>query len=668
MSKGFTSSYRIVLLATGLFVCFGALGVRLVWLHVIDREALLKTITRTRQQLIVEQAKRGDIRDRNGAIFATSLSRIVLGVDPTMVRPQDLKQIPQLAAMIGVPEVDVRRLFLTKFGEAVAPAPTSPVAPAAVVFRLNPPEQKTTMAADPSTASPATAPAVAVPAGDDTDLDPTPDEKGRRVIRWARLRDDVSEELGAQVLKLGFKCVTADRVFRRAYPNNQLAAHLIGYVNRQQEPAAGVEAYADFYLRGQKGWRVGERDGRNRELAQFNTRRVPPSDGYTVFLTIDTVVQDILEQELAGLVRQYEPLKATIIVSRPQTGLILGMANYPTFDLNEYNKIPSAEMARMKNAAVADVYEPGSVFKIVAVAAAIEERLASIRSTFDCSLTKISHQGRTLSLPGEDHHFANPTAVTLAEVVSHSSNRGAAQLGIALGEERFYRYARAFGFGGKLGFPVGSEVSGILRPLKDWDPIDITRVPIGHSISATALQMHQAMSVIANDGVLLRPQVIGEVRDAAGDPVYRYDRSEMGRVVSVATARLVAQMLTGVASKNGTAPEAAIEGFDVAGKTGTTIKLMAETRSDGSTKLVYNRKHHVASFVGFFPVNRPQVAISVIIDDADHKAPGGIAYGGRVAAPAFKRIGERLIPILNIQSHARPAGSALMAANDGGSR
>jgi cell division protein FtsI/penicillin-binding protein 2 len=168
--------------------------------------------------------------------------------------------------------------------------------------------------------------------------------------------------------------------------------------------------------------------------------------------------------------------------------------------------------------------------------------------------------------------------------------------------------------------------------------------------------------------VLLRPQIIKEVRDSGGNVVYKFGATEIGRVVSVETAQLVAQLLTGVATKNGTAPEAAIDGFEVAGKTGTTIKLVEQTLADGSKKLVYDHKHHVASFVGFFPASQPQVAISVIVDDADHKAPNGIAYGGRVAAPSFKRIGERLIPILEIKSHRPPQQSVLIASNEGGRR
>jgi cell division protein FtsI (penicillin-binding protein 3) len=667
MSKGFASTYRIVLLATGLFVCFAGLGVRLVWLHVIDRDSLLKTIAKVRIQLTPEIARRGDILDRNGSLLATSSTRRVLGVDPMSLRAQDQKNWPQLAALIDMPEAELRKIFLTRFREPASSTPASVASatakPAGLVFNLNLPST-VSGGGNASSATP-------VEDNDDINVEPTPDENGRRAIRWVKLREDVPEKLYEEIVKLDIKGVYGFHVARRAYPNQHLAAHVIGYVNRQQEAVAGMEAYADFFLKGQNGWRVGERDGRNRELPQFLDRRVPPSDGYSVKLSIDTIVQDIVEQELAYIATTFEPLKASIIVTDPRDGFVLAMANYPAFDPNKYNKVPKSEEHRMRNTAVADVYEPGSVFKIVAVAAALEERLASTRSVFDCTLDTLPHPrtGRMVPLPGEDHHFKNPTVVTLAEAVSYSSNRAAAQLGLALGEERFYRYTRAFGFGGKLGFPVGGEVSGLFNPYKQWNPIDLTRIPIGHSISATVLQMHQAMTVIANDGVLLLPQVIREVRDAAGEVVYRYDRNEIGRVVSADTARLVAHMLTGVASSQGTAVGAAIEGFDVAGKTGTTIKLMTDTLPDGTTtKPAYDRKHHIASFVGFFPAGRPQVAISVIVDDADHKAPGGVAYGGKVAAPSFKRIGERLIPILNIQPHSTAARPGLIAATPGGRR
>jgi cell division protein FtsI (penicillin-binding protein 3) len=648
MSKGFASSYRIVLLASGLLACFAGLGVRLVWLHVIDRDALLKTITKVRYQVIPEVARRGDILDARGGLLATSSSRRIVGVDPMSLRTQDQHLWPKLAALINLPEVELRRIFLTKFREPAPPTPalaaSATAKPAGLVFTLK-----------PSAASATTIPAPDMAEDDEIDFDATPDEKGRRAIRWVKLRDDVPEKLYEEIMKLGIKGVYGDHVYRRAYPNKQLAAHIIGYVNRQQEAVAGVEAYADFYLRGQNGWRVGERDGRNRELPQFLDRRVPPADGYSVMLSIDSIVQDIVEQELTYIATTFEPLKASIVVSDPRNGFILAMANYPTFDPNEYNKVPKEEHGRMKNVAVADIYDPGSVFKIVAAAGALEERLVTPQRVFDCGIEKVTHRGRILTLPGEDHRMGE---LSVSEIISHSSNRGAAQLGLMLGEERLFRYSRAFGFGAKLGFPVGGEVSGILNPYKDWYPIDITRIPMGHSVSSTVLQMHQAMTVIAAGGILLRPQVISQIRDPANEVVYRFDRVEIGRAVSAKTASQIATMLTGVVKKGGTAVEAAIEGYDVAGKTGTSQKFI-----DGD----WSKKHHVASFVGFFPAGNPQIAISVIVDDADHRAPGGVAYGRTVAAPSFKRIGERLIPIRPIKAYTQPA-HGLVAASQGGRR
>lgn len=675
MSKGFASSYRIVLLAVGLFACFGALGVRLVYLHVFDRDELLQSITKARRQVIVETARRGDILDARGAILATSRSSIVVGVDPSSLRVQDRKKWPQLAALLGVPEEDMRRIFTTKFSGR-APANSAPAASpvarsAELVFNLQLPPATGTVADGAIAAPPANGPAAEALADDDeTDLqvDPTADEQGRRVIRWAKLQEDISESTYAQIEKLGIHGVYGQRAYRRAYPNNQLAAHLIGYVDRAQRPAAGMEYYADFYLRGQSGWRVGERDGRNRELAQFRSREVPRADGYSVRLSIDSTVQDIVEQELAFIARKYQPLKATIIVSDPRTGFILGMGNYPSFNLNEFNKVPKEEAARMKNVAVADIYEPGSVFKIVAAAGALEEGLITPATRYNCNLERIDYQGRTLRLPGEDHRFEHDE-LTVAEIISHSSNRGAAQLGMLLGEARLYRYAGAFGFGKTLGFPVGGEVAGILAKPEKWHPIDITRIPMGQTVAATALQMHQAMGVIASGGILWRPQIIRQIRDAAGEIVFhRIDGIALNRVVSERTSQTMAAMLMGVATKEGTAPEAAIDGFDVAGKTGTSQKYLPEVQPSGTTKLMPSHTHHVVSFVGFFPATRPQVVISVIVDDADAHAPNGRAYGAKVAAPSFKHIGEQLIPILDIKSHRAVVRPNLLAAKEGGRR
>ena len=645
MSRGFASN-RIALLGVVLFACFSGLGVRLVWLHVVDREAILRPVVRARPMLIPEMARRGDILDSRGARLATSRSEIVLGVDPHSLLPKDRRKWPELAALIGMPEEELREKFTPRYA---APAPEAP-APRPVVKKVDDDDGDGV----PAFTFDLSPPAAAAEDGVEEETDPSADPRQPRPILWVKLRDDVPESLHEKIRRLNIQGVYGRRVYRRVYPSNQLGSHLIGFVNREQQAAAGLEAYADFYLCGQQGWRLGERDGRNRELPQFAVREVPRFDGYNVRLSIDSTVQDIVEQELAALAGKFRPAKASIIVSDTD-GFILAMANHPTFNPNEYNKVPKEEEARMKNVAVTDVYEPGSVFKIVPAAAALEERLVSSRTVIDCSIDRVTYNGRALKLPAEDHAMGR---LSVAEIISHSSNRGAAQLGMMLGEERLHRYAGAFGFGTRLGFPTG-EVRGTLHPHRKWYPIDITRIPMGHTVSATVLQMHQAMSVIATGGVLLRPQIIRQITSPTGDVVYAYDRAEIGRVVSPETAAEVARMLVGVTLPGGTATNAAIEGFDVAGKTGTSQKII-----DGR----YSNRHHVGSFVGFFPAQRPRVVISVVVDDADRAAAGGNGYGRVVAAPSFKRIGERLIPILGIRPGGGSGVPRLLARHEGGRR
>ncbi len=676
MSKGFASSYRIVLLAAGIFVGFAGIGARLVYLHVIDRDELVQSVDKARRQIIVETARRGDILDAKGNILATSRTVIVLGVDPSSLRKEDEKKWPRLAALLDMPLADLSKILLTKTRPAApanASTASSPAKSGVLVINF-PAFAGPSAAAKPvadKTAGTTNASAEATP--DDTVVDDTPDETGGRPIRWAKLSDTVEESTYARIQALDIKGVYGQRAYRRAYPHNSLAAHVVGYVNKQGEAAAGIERYADFYLHGRDGWREGERDGLRRELAQFRTRDVPASDGYNVRLSIDANIQHMAEDELDTIVRKYAPQKATIIISDPQTGFILALANTPTFNLNEYNQVPASDQAAMRNAAVADMYEPGSVFKIVAASAALNEGLVTPGTTFDCSINQIDYKGMTRGLPREDHNFDEPLSV--AEIVSHSSNRGAAQLAMRLGDERFYDYARSFGFGQLTGFPVGGEIGGWMAAPAKWDGLTITRMPMGQSITATPLQMHMAMGVIASGGYLMRPQVIQQITDASGEVVYRYTGVAKHRVISAETARTMARLLQGVVSDRktrygaeGTAPEAAIPNYEVAGKTGTSQKYMPEVMPSGKVKLLPSAKHHVASFVGFFPASRPQVAISVIVDDADARAPGGVAYGKTVAAPSFKHLGEQLIQYLDIKPVYDTGSGRSNLAMEGGRR
>jgi cell division protein FtsI/penicillin-binding protein 2 len=249
-----------------------------------------------------------------------------------------------------------------------------------------------------------------------------------------------------------------------------------------------------------------------------------------------------------------------------------------------------------------------------------------------------------------------------------------------LGDDRFYHYVQAFGFSQPTGFPVGGEPApaALRRNVPEpgtsrWDDLTMTRMPAGYSVAVTPLQMHQAMSVIAAGGVMLKPQIVKQVKDSSGELVFRFDRVEERRVISERTARTMARMLQGVATEEGTAPEAAIHvngvDYEVAGKTGTAQKPMPVTLASGKVVIRYSEHDHIGSFVGFFPASDPQLVISVIVDDADEKFIGKTAYGKLVAAPAFNHLGEQLIQILAIRPPSSPANSGRsLLALEGGRR
>lgn len=600
MSKGFASN-RLTLLAVGVLACFMAVGVRLVFLHVVDREELLGYVDRARRQIVVEQARRGAILDARGNLLAASRSEITLAVDPWALleyleadrnevrrarkaADERTKRI-QLAALLGVTVPEIEAAFLPRM-RAVEP--------------------------------------------DKDRRDGVRD--GQVKARWVKLREGLEESVYDRIAALNIRGLTAERVYRRVYPGGSLAANLIGYLNRESTPVTGVERHFDLYLKGEDGWIESEKDGTRRELAQFRSREVAARDGHDVVLTIDSVVQHIIEDELRAIAQQFNPNFATIIASDARTGRILGMANYPSFDLNNYSKAP---LEAQRNYAVTDIVEPGSTFKIVAAGAALDQGLVSPASTFDCGNPVANYNGRDLKLPKEDHPFG---LLTVSEIVSHSSNRGAAQLAMLMGGERFHDYATRFGFGATSGFPLGGEVRGILEPPARWDGLTITRMPMGHAVAATPLQIHMAMSAVANGGALMRPQIIQEIRDADGRVIRTFEPEKRTQVLRPSTAALLAQMLHGVVGAEGTANGFDIPGFEIAAKTGTTQKIV-----DG--RYVNNR--HVGSFVGFFPASRPEIVLSVIVDDG--KVAGGNAYGRAVAAPAFKHVAEQLIQYLDIK-------------------
>ncbi len=452
-----------------------------------------------------------------------------------------------------------------------------------------------------------------------------------RARRWAKLAERVDKDQYETLLEMQIPGVYGNPQYVRNYPSGAHASHVLGYVNHQQVGVTGLEHTLDFYLKGQEGYRESERDGRRRELAQFRSREIQPRDGLNVELTLDQVIQDLAEEALHWAMETYKPKGATIIVSEPATGYLLALANAPDFDPNHYGKYP---ISHHRNIALTDIYEPGSTFKIVAASAALEENLVQPGDRFKTGLSAAEYRGRNVALP-KDHHIYEE--LSMGEIVVKSSNRGAAFLGMMLGENRLYDYSRRFGFGEASDLGLPGEVNGILHPVKRWDGLTITRLPMGHAVSATPMQVHMAMSVMANDGILMEPQVVKRIFDETGDTLSFFHPKARRRVVSSETVRTMTGLLNLVVSDEGTAGKAQLNGFEVAGKTGTTQKIV-----NGR----YSNRHHVASFSGFFPARQPRVVVTVIIDEPDFGATG---YGGQVAAPVFQRLGAGIARYLSIE-------------------
>jgi cell division protein FtsI/penicillin-binding protein 2 len=424
--------------------------------------------------------------------------------------------------------------------------------------------------------------------------------------------------------------------FRRVYPNGSMLCHVLGFMNHERRGIEGIENSMEQYLHGQDGYRFIEQDRRGKEIAAYRGVERPPRDGYSVRLTIDMNLQHIVEQEIDAAVREFRPQKATIILMRPDTGEIVALANRPHFDVNSHGE---AEPAHKKNSAIMDIVEPGSTFKIVTAAAALNEKKVRPDTTVFCENGLWNYGGRPL----RDHHGYGVMSVN--EILIKSSNIGAAKLAISLGEQKFYEYVRRFGFGDRTGVELPGEVPGIVRAPQSWTKISITRIPMGHEVAVTPLQMTTAMAVIANGGKLVTPRIVKSITDPDGKQVATVSNTEVRQVVSPEVARQVSAALTEVVSEKGTAKAAAVPFFTVAGKTGTAQKVRADGRG-------YEAGKYVVSFSGYMPAERPAFVGLVIIDDAK---TGEISnYGGTVAAPIFARIAERAAGYLDLERHEEP--------------
>jgi cell division protein FtsI/penicillin-binding protein 2 len=423
----------------------------------------------------------------------------------------------------------------------------------------------------------------------------------------------------------------------RIYPNGPMLCHVIGFTDFEHHGIQGVESSMEEYLHGQDGYRFIEHNRAGQEIVLYRGQERAPRDGYQVHLTVDLNLQNIVENEIDAAVREYNPQKATIILMRPQTGEILAMANRPNFDLNLRSE---AKPEQMKNRAIIDMMEPGSTFKIVTAAAALNEHKVRPDTTIFCENGIWNFGGRPL----HDHKAYSDLSVQ--DILIKSSNIGAAKLALSVGDQKFYEYIRRFGFGERTGIELPGEISGVIRPPQSWSKISITRIPMGHEVGVTPLQMISAMATIANGGKLVTPRIVKAITTEDGKTVTTFSPTVLRQVISPETAQQVGNALRGVVSDRGTAAAAAVPGFTISGKTGTAQKV--------DPKGGYEHGKYVVSFSGYLPSENPEFVGLVVLDDAHTKNPE-LNYGGLVAGPIFARIAEKAARYLDLQPHEEPA-------------
>jgi len=459
--------------------------------------------------------------------------------------------------------------------------------------------------------------------------------------RYIVLKKDVPEatalELQTRLAVRSIRGITFEQDADRVYPNGTLACHVVGFMNGEHKGVAGIEAQEDEYLRGHEGFRYIERDRTGKELVAYRGEERAPRDGYNVRLTVDLNIQDIVETELQAACAQFHPKKAIAILMRPQTGEILAMANRPDFDPNEIRTKPADYIqeheADMMNCAIADEMEPGSTFKLVTAAGALNEHTVRPDSIIYCENGAFNYGGRYLH---DDHPNGD---LSVEDILVKSSNIGAAKLALGLGEQRFYGYIRAFGFGERTGIALPGEIPGLLYPPHRWSKLSITRIPMGQEVAVTPLQTIAAMCAIANGGKLMMPQIIHDITDEKGQTISSFPPVEIRQVVTPSTAREVVDALKGVVSSRGTANLARVPGFIAAGKTGTAEKIDPHGG--------YLHGKYIVSFCGFLPADDPAFACLVMLDDAQTKPDEN--YGGQVAAPIFSRIGDKVARYMNLE-------------------
>jgi len=436
-----------------------------------------------------------------------------------------------------------------------------------------------------------------------------------------RLARKVSPETVQRVQDMNLRGVFFQKEYRRVYPQHELAAHALGYVNVDEKGLGGIELSLDSLIRGRPGRMMVMADGRRR---RYDRSEAAADPGASVVLTIDQTIQFIAEKELTRAIAETHSRNGSVVVQDPNNGHLLAVANWPTFDPNDAGKF-SVDV-RMDRA-VAAAYEPGSTFKMITLSGALEEGITNPREYIDCQMGSILVAGRLI-------HDHKPFGIlSVRDVLAQSSDVGTIKIALRLGAPRLYEKIREFGMGQLTGIELPGENRGLFRPLENWTASSIGSIAIGQEVSVTPVQIISAISAIANGGTLYRPRIVKEIHGSAL-PGPR-SGSEPQQVTDAKTAATLRDMMESVILE-GTGKPARLDGYTAAGKSGTAQKIDPATGR-------YSRNQYVASFVGFAPVNTPVVTILVVLD-----SPVGLHYGGDVGGPVFKRISEQVLAYLEV--------------------
>jgi cell division protein FtsI (penicillin-binding protein 3) len=442
-----------------------------------------------------------------------------------------------------------------------------------------------------------------------------------RAFVWVRRKVDPGQALAVRALELdGVGFLTENR---RYYPKRELAAQVIGYAGTDNTGMWGVEYAFDELIRGRAAKVVVRTDARRRPVGHTEK---PSTDGHVVVLTLDEAIQYAAERELEQAVRETRSVGGVIVVLAPRTGEILALANRPTFNPNVFG---AYDASQWRNRALVDAYEPGSIFKVITAAAALQEHVVTPDEIIDCG-------GGSIEIAGQRITDLSPhDRLPFRDVIAKSSDVGVVRVAQRLGRENLDRYVRAFGFGAPTGVGLPGESGGLLRPLSKWSPLSLASISFGQEVGVTALQMATAVAAVANGGYLMKPLIVRRIEDSAGNVVQSSNPIAVRRVIDPETADILTELMTGVV-RYGTGRHAAVPGYVVAGKTGTAQKIDSTGR--------YSQDDHVASFVGFVPARRPALVILVSLDTP--RGPNN--QGGDVAAPVFARVAQAALRRLAI--------------------